>query len=421
MKVMYIVGCYPLISTTFIHREIVAMRQQGVQVEVVGMLRPKEGYILEEARREMETTFYVRPIRWPMLATAHLFYLLTRPYTYLHSFIYLVTRPHDKWLLWLKTWGHFALGPYVAWYLRKRRPDHIHAHFADRSGVVAYVAARLLGLNHSFTAHAKDIYAEHVFLPDRIRVAEFVTTCTRYNWEYLASLTDEPEKVHCIYHGLDFSDFADFARHPTTDPPMILAIGQLKEKKGFPYLIEACALLRDWGQDFHCWVIGEGPDQANLLAQIERLRLQNHVYLKGNMPFRQVLRALAQATIFTLPCVVAANQDRDGIPNVILEAMAAGVPVVSTPVSAIPEVITHNETGYLVASGDGQDLARGLAHLLNSPGERTRLAQAAQVFVRQNFDVDQNVRRLKSLFEQHLRSGARPAAAKSVEQVEMLS
>ena len=401
MRVSYIVGCYPFINITFIYREIVSMRRQGVQVDVIGIIRPEEGYILEEARHEMETTFYVRPVNWLAFIIAQLFYFLARPHIYLHSLIYLLTRPHDKLSLWLKTWAHFAMGPYVAWYLRKRKPHHVHAHFAHRATVVAYVAARLLGLNHSFTAHARDIYAEDVFLSDKIKAAQFVTTCTGYNREYLASLTDEPQKVHLLYHGLDFSDFANLER-PQLDPPLILAIGQLKEKKGFPYLVEACAMLRDRGQDFRCWIIGEGPDRADLLAQIERLDLQKHVYLKGNMPHRQVLEAFAQATVFTLPCVVAADNDRDGIPNVILEAMAAGVPVVSTPISAIPEAIFHNETGYLVTSRDSQDLADGLAHLLNSPKERARLARKAQVFVRERFDVDQNVEGLKRLFEKHL-------------------
>lgn len=421
MRVAYIVGCYPFINITFIYREIVSMRRQGVQLDVIGMIPPRNGYVLEEARHEMETTFYVRPINWLMFITAHFFYFLTRPHIYLHSLIYLVTRPHNKLFLWLKTWGHFALGPYVAWHLRKQKPDHIHAHFADRSGVVAYIAARLLGINHSFTAHAKDIYAENVFLADRINVAEFVTTCTRYNWDYLSSLTDRPEKVHCLYHGLDFSNFAKLENHSQPDLPIILAIGKLKEKKGFPYLVEACALLRNQGQNFQCWIIGEGPDRADMLAQIEQLQLQDHVCLKGNMPFTQILDAFTQATIFTLPCVIAANNDRDGIPNVILEAMAAGVPVVSTAVSAIPEVIVHNETGYLVASKDSQELANGLAHLLNSSMERERLVENARTFVQENFEIDQNVERLKLLFEQHLHSSIRSGIKKSSGEVEILS
>jgi len=409
MRVAYIVGCYPFINITFVYREIMSMRRQGVEVDVISMIPPKPGFVLEEARAEMETTFYVQPVNWPVFVIAHLFYFFTQPYIYLQSLIHLLTRPHTKLGLWLKTWGHFAAGPYVAWHLRSQKPDHIHGHFADRSTVVAYVAARLLGVHHSFTAHAKDIYAENVFLADKIKAARFVTTCTGYNREHLVSLTDEPEKIYCLYHGLDFADFTHLKTRSKAEPPLILAVGKLIEKKGFPYLIEACALLRDQGQNFQCWIIGEGPERADLLAQIDHLHLQNYVQLKGNLPYRQVLEAFAQATIFTLPCVVAANNDRDGIPNVILEAMAAGAPVVSTPISAVPEAIINGETGYLVDSKNSQQLAEALIDLLNSPEKRARLAQKAQTVVREKFEVDQNVRGLKLLFEQYLDRGVQPA------------
>jgi glycosyltransferase involved in cell wall biosynthesis len=413
MRVAYIVGCFPFINITFIYREIVSMRRQGLQVDVVAMLRPKEGYVLEEARHEMETTFYFKPIDWSIFIIAHLFYILTHPYTYFHSVMHLATRPHSQLLLRLKTIAHFAIGPYVAWYFRKQKPQHIHAHFADRATVVAYVTARLLGVEHSFTAHAKDIYAENVFLADKIKTAKFVSTCTAYNFDYLRSLTDEPEKIHLLYHGLDFSEFKNLERRPKLDSPLILSIGKLKEKKGFCYLIDACALLRDQGQNFCCWIIGEGPDRNALLDQIKQLGLQHHVYLKGNMSHSNVLEALNQATLFSLPSVVAANNDRDGIPNVILEAMAVGVPVVSTSISAIPEVVIQNETGYLVASRDSRQLADSLTKLLNSSEERARLAQNAKAFVQKNFQVDRNVKGLKLLFEQQLQPGARIVTPKN--------
>lgn len=401
MKITYIVGCYPFINITFIHREIESIRRQGVVLDVVSMLRPKEGYVLEEARIEMEKTFYVFPANWFQFLVAHIFFISTRPFGYLHCLFNLISRPHRTLMQRLKTLGHFAIGPYVAWHLRRSKPQHIHAHFADRATVVAFVASRLLGIKHSFTAHAKDIYAEDVFLADKIKTAEFVTTCTKFNQDYLNSLTDEPEKVHLLYHGLDFSDFANLQK-TTSKEPLILAIGKLVEKKGFTYLIEACAKLHEQGRRFVCWIIGEGPDRKGLQVQIEQAGLQDFVQLKGNLPYSKVIEALSRATLFTLPCVVAANNDRDGIPNVILEAMASGVPVVSTPISAIPESIIDGETGYLVPSRDSEALASKLAHLLDSPSERERLSHHAGVFVRQKFEVDENVRGIKVLFERHL-------------------
>lgn len=408
LKVAYIVGCYPFINITFIYREIVAMRRQGVDVEIVSMLRPQEGYVLEEARAEMDRVLYVQPLNRLMLLWANLFFLLTQPLTYWQTLLHFATRPHKTVVQRLKTIGHFAMGVLVAWQLRGKKLHHVHGHFADRATVVAHVCAKLLGIHHSFTAHAKDIYAENVFLNDKIKDATFMSTCTGFNRDYLTNLTDQPDKVHLLYHGLDFSEFTHLARQPL-DPPLILAIGKLNEKKGFPYLIEACAGLQQQGQRFQCWIIGEGPDRADLMGQIARHHLEDVVQLKGNMPFSQVLAALSQATLFALPCVVAANNDRDGIPNVILEAMAAGVPVISTPISAIPEAIHHNETGYLVESRHVQQLTDGLNYLLDSPAERERLAQAARRFVQKNFEVNHNVLGLKLLFEQHLHPQARLA------------
>lgn len=420
LKVAYIVGSYPFINITFIYREIMAMRRQGVDVEIVSMLRPQEGYVLEEARAEMDQVLYVQPLNWLRLIWANLFFLVTQPVTYGRTLLHFTTRPHKTMVQRLKTVGHFAMGVLVAWQLRGKKLHHVHGHFADRATVVAHVSAKLLGIHHSFTAHAKDIYAENVFLNDKIKDATFMSTCTGFNRDYLTHLTDQPHKVHLLYHGLDFSEFTHLARQPL-DPPLILAIGKLNEKKGFPYLIEACAGLQQQGQRFQCWIIGEGPDRADLTGQIARHHLEGVVQLKGNMPFSQVLAALSQATLFALPCVVAANNDRDGIPNVILEAMAAGVPVISTPISAIPEAIHHNETGYLVESRNVPQLTDGLNYLLNSPAERERLAQAARRFVQKNFEVNHNVLGLKLLFEQHLHPQARLAMQQNSAQVGVTS
>ncbi|MCB0190845.1 MAG: glycosyltransferase family 4 protein [Anaerolineae bacterium] len=420
LKVAYIVGCYPFINITFIHREIVAIRRQGVELEIVSMLRPEEGYLLEEARDEMSQVLYVQPLNWLEFVWANMFFLLTQPHIYVQLLVHFATRPHNTVMQRLKTIGHVAMGVLVAWKLREKKLHHVHGHFADRATVVAHVSAKLLGIHHSFTAHAKDIYAENVFLNDKIKDASFMSTCTGFNRDYLTDLADQPHKVHLLYHGLDFSDFTNLARQPL-DPPLILAIGKLNEKKGFPYLIDACAELHKQGYRFQCWIIGEGADRDDLTDQITRHQLDDIVQLKGNMPFRQVLNAFSQATLFALPCVVAANNDRDGIPNVILEAMAAGVPVISTPISAIPEAVHHNETGYLVESRNEQQLTDGLKYLLDSPVERERLAQTARHFVEKNFEVNNNVLGLKLLFEQHLHPQVRAAMQQSSAQVGVTS
>jgi glycosyltransferase involved in cell wall biosynthesis len=398
MQIAYFIGCYPFINVTFIEREIQALEAQGVSLKILAMIRPEPGQVLEEARWRMDHTFYVRPIRWGMLVRALLRFSLTRPRASWETLAWLLTRPHPSLKARLKTVLHFAQGMYLAEYLYGQDITHLHAHFADRATVAALVVSRLLDIPFSFTAHAKDIYAEDVFLRDKIAQAIFVTTCTRANLAYLRELSSSPEKLHGIYHGLPLEEFKGLPLTPQS-PPLILAIGKLIEKKGFPHLLEACALLREWGYDFACTIIGEGPDRKALETQRATLDLDQLVSLPGNCPFAEVLATMQRATVFTLPCVIAHNKDRDGIPNVVLEAMAVGVPVVSTNISAIPEVVHPEKTGLLVPQHDSTGLAKALVHLLDDDALRERLADTARLFVVENFDDARNAAKIRELFE----------------------
>ena len=175
-------------------------------------------------------------------------------------------------------------------------------------------------------------------------------------------------------------------------------MGQLTEKKGFPILIGACRLLRDQGYDFRCEIIGEGPRRQELEALIADLDLKGTVALRGALPNAQVMIRYTQATLFALACVLAGNADRDGIPNVLLEAMIHQVPVISTRLSGIPEVVEDGVTGLLVDSGDQQALAQAMASLLDDPQQRQRLARAGRQFVKDHFDIQKNIGQLIELF-----------------------
>lgn len=397
MRVAYFIGCYPFINVTFIEREIRALEAQGVSLVIVSMVRPGSGEVLEEARWRMDSIFYVRPVRWKMLVRALVRFGLTRAPVFWKTLIWLLTRPHPSVLARLKTGIHFLQGVYLAEYLRQQNINHLHSHFADRATVAALVVSRLLEMPFSFTAHAKDIYAEDVFLRDKITHAAFVATCTQANFAYLRQIAPSAENLHRIYHGLPLNEFKGLSLTPQT-PPLILGVGKLIEKKGFPYLLEACALLREWGHDFTCTILGEGPDRKALEAQRAALGLEAQVLLPGNCSFTEVLAMLRRATVFTLPSIIARNQDRDGIPNVVLEAMAAGVPVVSTNISAIPEVVHPEETGLLVPQRDSLALASALARLLEEASSRRRLADAAQRLMQENFDDARNAAKLLELF-----------------------
>lgn len=284
---------------------------------------------------------------------------------------------------------------------------HLHAHFCHTATTVAMLASRLCGVPFSFTAHAKDIYLRRLNPDDLLQLkisrAKFVVTCTKANRDYLERLNPAGTPIHAIYHGLDTSKFAPATttgeRDGHSPAPLILSVGRLVEKKGFPYLVEACRRLKDKGHQFRCRIVGGmGADSDRVRALIGELQLDDVVTLSQAVTQEELTRIYQQATIFALPCQVLDNGDRDGIPNVLVEAMATEMPVVSTAVSAIPELIEDGVTGLLAPQKDAAALAAAIEELLNDAELRRRLGKAARRKVCQLFDAGNNIAGLHRLF-----------------------
>jgi glycosyltransferase involved in cell wall biosynthesis len=394
LRVAYIIGTYPLSTTTFIEREIEVLRRLGVTVHVISIRRPPHNDLAWQGA-DRPNVRYVLPVRIGALVWNHIKFSIMRPRVYFHTLVRLLSRPHPRAKTRLRTLMHFGLGVHTSQLLRKRYPcDHIHAHFVDRAALVALIAGQLLDKPFSATAHANDIYVDPVLLTEKVAQAKFIATCTQYNETHLRSLlrAASARKLRCIYHGLDISEYRPQRR--SRKPPLLLAVGQLKEKKGFGYLLEACRILIDQGVEFTCVIVGEGPLRSALETKIAELSLQHRVRLLGSLPHQAVIEKYKEATTFVLPCVTAANGDRDGIPNVILEAMAMGLPVVSTRHSGIGEAVEDGRSGLLVPPGDSTALAGSLAQLIGDEELRERLGRFARERVVEFFDVEVNVTRL---------------------------
>ena len=393
LRVTYVLGTYPVPTTTFIDREIRQLRALGVEVFPVSIRRPTRS--LSDAQRELQGGVrYVLPASVPALVRSHATWLRRRPGVYLRTLAELARRPHPDLASRARTVGHFGLAVHVARLVREAGPvDHLHAHFVDRAALVALVAGRLLDLPYSATAHANDIYVGPVLLPEKLTGATFVATCTRYNEEHLRALAPEAT-IRCLYHGLDLDGYEPSDTPRDRARPLLLSVAQLKEKKGLTYLIDACRTLADRGIDVDVEIVGEGPLRTQLEDQVSALGLTDRVRLLGALPHDRVVERYAEATLFVLPCVTASDGDRDGIPNVILEAMAMGLPVVSTRHSGIPEAVEAGETGVLVPPGDADALAEALAGLLADPERGAWMGAAGRRRVEKSFDVEVNVRRL---------------------------
>lgn len=390
-SLVYVIGTYPGLTTTFIDREIQALRAQGVQARVISIRKPHT--LLSQSQQPLQKiTTYLIPVTWGRFLAAHLRFALRKPAVYFGTLVELVSSPHPNGSARLKTALHFAEGVYAADAIAKQPCDHIHAHFADRAATLALVAGRLLGIPFSLTAHANDIYVKPVLLPLKLAQAKFVSTCTAYNHEYLSKLFQLKDKLHCLYHGLDMETY-----HPVpaqAEIPLITSVGQLKEKKGFQYLLAACHQLKQKGYSFQCQIIGEGPLRATLEEQIHNLSLESQVILRGALPHEAVIQEYQRSTLFVLPCVTGSDGDRDGIPNVILEAQAMQLPVVSTRHSGIPEVVAEGVNGLLVPPADAASLAEAITRLLDNPALCIELGRNGRRIVAEHFDVRRNAERL---------------------------
>jgi glycosyltransferase involved in cell wall biosynthesis len=295
----------------------------------------------------------------------------------------------------------------LAAHLDRQGARHLHAHFAHGPAAVAHLAHLVTGIPYSFTAHAKDLYTTpSAYVAQRGRAASFVVTCTDANRQYLATLLGvDAENVVVCRHGVDLERFAGIERRPVQG--RILSIGRFVPKKGFDVLIRALGLLAQRGKTFECRIIGGGPLSGELRDLAREQGIGDQVTVSGGRPQTELLRELAEAQVFALPPRVLATGDRDGIPNVILEAMAAGVPVVSTSISGIPEVMASGRTGLLVPPDDPAALAGALESLLLDQELRTRLSTAAKAWAVERFDRARAVEPLARLFRKHLAMGAR--------------
>ncbi len=279
---------------------------------------------------------------------------------------------------------------------------HVHAHFAGLAARTAYWIERFFGIGFSFTAHANDVFAPKPFeisLGELVGAARAVVTVSEFGVRFLGErYPDAASRLHRVYNGIDLGLFppADF----TAAPPTILSIGRLIEKKGFGDLVAACRLLQERGIDFRCEIIGEGPLGAALDEQIKSAGLTNKVTLAGSLPQREVSGRLARSAVFALPCVAETGGGMDNLPTVVMEAMAAGLPVVSTAIGGVPEMVGEGSTGLLVPEHQPAALADALTRLLADPAFARSLGETGRERAAELFAIEKSAQNLTAIFRE---------------------
>jgi colanic acid/amylovoran biosynthesis glycosyltransferase len=396
--IAYISQSFPSLTTTFVYREVMELKRRGVPVSTFSIWRPDLGTLPPETRTVADETVNLFPISRPRLLEEHMRCAVGHPVRYLRLGAFLLTRRHERWVNIYKAWA----SAYAAREMTRRGVRHIHAHFASSPASVALVAARLTGASFSFTAHAVDIFAHRIMLIEKLREARFVIAISEYNKRVLAELVPEAaDKIHVVHCGVDPRAFAPVTPQAGSGPPVVLAVGQMREKKGLPYLVEACRLLVERGVEFHCVIVGGGDGLDALRRQVSEAGLNGHLTLTGPLFQSEVRAHLRQAALFVLPCIVAADGDRDGIPVSLMEAMAMELSVVSTTVSGIPELIADGQEGFLVPPREPAALADVLARLLGDSALRRSLGRNGRLKVMAEFDLEKNVEQLVHIFEQY--------------------
>jgi colanic acid/amylovoran biosynthesis glycosyltransferase len=397
-RIAYFVSRFPTTTETFVLRELNAVTSApDVEADLYAMFPTPEGDVVQPAARPWLDRVHrprLRSMPFDLLRWA-----IRRP-ARLSSSIALIALDH--WRRPLTLIRALATVPIAAQYatsVRKLGTDHIHAHFATYPALAAWFCRRLVGVPYSFTVHAHDLYMHQLGLKRRVRDAAFVVSISDFNRDSLEELSPAGVPIHVIHCGVELGEYQFRARAPRHDGEVkVLCVASLREKKGHRLLFGA--LASDPALDrITVDVVGDGPLREELEAHAAELGLGSRVRFHGSLTEPEVAKKLGEADVFVLPSIVERSGDTEGIPVALMEAMAAGVPVITSRLTGIPELVRDGETGLLVEPGDLADLAGKLAQVLGDPEAARGRATEGRRLVEQQFELHSSARRLVGLFD----------------------
>ncbi len=409
----FLVKNYPKLSETFILNEILELERQGINLHIFS-LRKRTDRRAHPGVAQVKAPVTYLPTMLPnfdpadetLLIETQLQALQQDAATYFDAMQFYLSRQEDRRL------HEFMQGIYLADQMRQLNITHLHVHFANVPTATAEIAQFFHPIPYSITAHAKDIYlSDPAALDRRMAKAEFVLTCTDFNRRHLEGISTSRTPIHLSYHGLDLTRFQPQPRTTSNEVPLILSVGRFCEKKGFPYLLKALSILKKVGQPFRSVIVGYGELEQQIRQQIIDFNLAGEVTIVGKLTQDKLIGYYHQTDAFVLPCLVTDDGDRDGIPNVLLESMAMEIPVISTDISGISELVDNNYNGVLVPEKDALALAQALESLLRQPELRQRMGKAGRESVLAQFGLAQNVGQVKDWLLRAVKSPVRPQAS----------
>lgn len=383
-----LVNGFPRLSETFVLHELLELERRGLRLHLFAVRRPAE-VVQQEALSELQATVEylpegVLPHQRTRVRLAHAALLMQRRLGYINGLAEVLASPEYS-----RSGGVNAA--LLAHRLVRLGSPPLYIHFAHKPATIGRFASLLAGVPYALSAHAKDIWlTPEAELARKVQDASVVLTCTEQARIQLAGLAGGQTPVHLVHHGVDLKDRTRSAR-PADATPRILAVGRLVEKKGHETLLLALRLLCDRGLEFSLRIVGEGPEWPRLQRLVHELRLGDRVVFLGPLSETEVRTEYEDADVFALPCRKLPNGDQDGLPNVILEAMAHGLPVVSTRLDGIAEAIVDGDSGLLADQDDPAAFAGHLGYLIEDVESRERIGEAGRNRVAVYFERSANL------------------------------
>ena len=411
MKILYLLNVFPKLSETFILNEITGLIDLGHDIKIIALHNLKEEKVHDKVKEynlinktkylefysdwEEKTNKYSKLKvfelgSWALFNSSRLskeerFKLLDLLYE---------SEPNNE-----VAFRKFLDCLDIIKIIKEKKIKHIHCHFADENVAIAYIINKVIGIPYTFTTHAYDIFIS----PDKdikkwADNAKKVITISEYNKKYMYEKLRIPlEKIEIVTYSKYLNKLKPIKEY-RNDPFRLISISRLIEKKGYPYLIKACKILKDKGISFSCDIQGEGKQKEELKELIKKNNLENDIKLGGVFTHEEVLEFMETGSVFVLPCIQAKNGDMDGIPNVLMESMAKEIPTISTKLVGIPELIENNVNGILVPQKNPETLAEAIIKIKNDNEFADRIRKKGRERVMEKFNVEKNVRKLLEVF-----------------------
>ena len=407
-SVAYVTTRFPTMAS-FIESEVHRLVVAGVRVRVFTLRSPSHSYQPEHASLLPMTMAVGSPLA-PASWAALLYWLVRRPRVLVSEVARILWASRRSLYALIGHIGYLPAAARVARLVEQEDIEWVHGAWSHFPGSVAYLVWKLTGRGYSLAAHAgADLYRTQVFLPQKVRAATVVVACVRRNAQMLRDLAGGDCRVECVYHGVDLSRF-DGAGRRRAPEPLLLAVGRLAPAKGFDDAVVALGHLRASGLRPRLVLVGDGPERARLEALARASGVEDGVEFRGTLTHQQLVPLYRSAWALLAPSKVLPNGRRDGIPNVVVEAMAMGVPCIGTSAGGLEEVILPEETGVIVPVSDPRALAGALEGLLRDPARLDRMGEGALRFAARAFDGERNFERFRSLLGRDSFGGAGIAA-----------